>query len=119
MSHDEPGPGGPKHASRLAELVAREREFADMLATAEAEAERMVEEARAAALAADAEVEASLEDEGDRVRAKIREATQHRVRELQAEAEERAALFERVSDQNVERLADSAFRLLVTPEVGS
>lgn len=119
MSHDEPGPGGPTQASQLAELVARERELADMLATAEAEAERTVEEARAAASAAEAEVEASLEDEGAHVRAQIRDATQRRARELQAEAEERVALFERVSDEDVERLADSAFRRLVAPEVGA
>jgi len=119
MSHDQPGPGGPTQASQLAELLECERELAELLAAAEAEAVRMVDEARAAAVADDAEVEASLEDEGERQRVRIREATQRRVRELRAEAGERVALFEGVSDGEVARLADDAFRRLVAREVES
>jgi hypothetical protein len=110
------GPHGPTQTSQLAELVACERELADLLAAAEAEGRAMVEEARASATAAEADIEAALEGEGERARADIREATQRKVRAIQVSAQELVARFERVSDEEAGRLADIAFRLLVGPE---
>ena len=116
MSQSHPGPGGPTQASQLAELVRCEQELADLLAEARVQAERMVAEARAAAAAAAADLEASLEDEAQRLRSTIREATQLSVRELQADAEHRASSFGGVSAADVQRLAGSAFRRLIGAE---
>jgi len=115
-SKGRPGPDGPTQASQLDELVACERELADLLAAIEGEARRRVEEARVSAAAAEADVEASLDEEGANARTEIREATQRRLRAVQVEAQERVARFEQVSDEEVARLADAAFRRLVATE---
>jgi len=99
--------------SRLAELLACERELADLMTAAREEASRRVEEARAAASRAEAEVEASLADEAQRVRSEIQAESHARVRQLLARAGESVESFERIADTEAERLAESAFRRLL------
>jgi hypothetical protein len=119
MSRNEQGPSSPEQQSHLAELVDCERELAELQEAAEASAERMVAEARAASAAAEAEVEGTLEDEAARLRTEIREAAQRRVREVQADAEDKATSFDRVTDEEVARLAEIAFLRLLAVEVES
>ena len=106
------GPAGAE-PSRLAELLACERELADLMSATREDAKRRVEEARAAVTRAEAEVEASLADEAQRVRSEIGSESHLRVHDILARAAEEAALFERFSDEEVERLAESAFRRLL------
>jgi vacuolar-type H+-ATPase subunit H len=110
---------GRHDASQLAELLRCERELAELLSAAQAEARQRVDEARAAAKALEAETEASLGKEADRLRAGIRERTQARAREIRAEALEQVARFDRVTDEQIEALAEVAFRLLVRREDAS
>lgn len=105
-----------RDASQLAELLECERELAELLSAARAQARQCVDEARAAAKALEAETEASLGKEADRLRAEIRERTQARAREIRAEARERAAGFDRVTDERVHTLAEVAFRRLIRRE---
>jgi vacuolar-type H+-ATPase subunit E/Vma4 len=116
MFEREPGLGGPTQASQLAELLACERELAELLTAAEEEAWRLVQEARAVAATAAADIEASLGAEAERARSAIREATQRKVREIHGEARERAMAYEAVSDEEVARLGEVAFRALIVPE---
>lgn len=103
----------------LAALLECERELAELMAEAHEEAGRRVAEARAEVARAEATLEASLEEAGDRVRSEVRERAQERVRQVLSEAGERAAAFERVTDAEVERLADRAFRSLIGEEASS
>lgn len=101
--------------SQFTELLECEQELGELLSRAQAEARQRVDEARAAASKAEADLEASLEGESDRLRARIREETQTRVRETLGEAHERAAGFDRISDEQVDLLATAAFRRLIAP----
>lgn len=103
-------------SSELADLLACELELGELLARAQAEARRLVEEARARADRADAQLEVSLEAESEGVRARIRQETQATVRSISARARDRVAAFEVVSDEGVERLAEAAFRRLIGAE---
>lgn len=111
----DPGPRGGE-SSELADLLACELELGEMLAHAKEEARRLVEEARATADRADAELEASLEAESEGVRARMRQETQASVRVISARARERVAVLESVTDERVERLAEAAFRRLIGAE---
>ena len=99
--------------SRLAELLACEQELAEQLAAARDEGRDLIERARREAALAEAELEASLEKASDRVRREIREASQARIHEVLRRARERAARYERLTDAEVERLAESALRRLI------
>lgn len=109
------GPAGAE-PSRLAELLACERELADLMRATREDARRRVEEARSAATRMEAELEASLTDEAQRVRSEIGSESHVHVRDILARAAKEAARFERLSDQEVERLAESAFQRLLGRE---
>jgi hypothetical protein len=99
--------------SRLSELLECEQDLAELMAATREEGRRRVDEARADVARAEAELEASLEEESGRVRGEIGAAAQARVHELRSRARERAARYEGVSDQEVDRLAAAAFRRLL------
>jgi vacuolar-type H+-ATPase subunit H len=101
--------------SRLAELLACERGLADLMKAAREDASLRVEAARAAASTSEAEVEAALEQEAQRVLSEVRSESQARVHQILSGAGASVARFERVSDDEVERLADAAFRRLLGP----
>lgn len=102
--------------SRLAELLECERELAALLAATREDAHRLVEQALADAQRAEAELEASLEQAAEGVRREIAETSQARIHEVLRGARESAARFERLSDQDVERLAGAALRRLLGVE---
>jgi len=102
--------------SPLEELLACEQELTERLARAQAEARRLVDVTRADVARARAELEASLEAESQRVRAQIQADTQASVRKISARARERVASYEGVSPERVARLADRAFRRLLSAE---
>ena len=108
--------GESHQASRLTELLECERELAELTAAAREEASRRVEEARAEVARAEAEVEASLEAESERVRSEIRAASQARVHEILGRARERAARYEALPAPEVDRLVEVAFRRLLDGE---
>lgn len=108
--------GEPQQASQLTELLACERELADLLQDTEIEARRMVEEARAEAGEAAADLEASLEEDSERERAHIKEETQARIRSLVSAAREQASRFDAIEDARVSELADSALARLLSRE---
>jgi len=109
------GPRGAE-SNELAELLACEFELAELLARTQEQGRHLVEEARAETGRAEVDMEASLEAESDRERARIREETQTSVREIWARARRRVAAFEGVPDERVERLAEAAFRRLIGAE---
>jgi vacuolar-type H+-ATPase subunit H len=102
-------------ASQFTELLECERELGEQLSRAQAQARQRVDEARASSSRAEANLEALLEEESDRLRTRIREEAQIRVREILAQSHERAAGFDRISNEQVERLATAAFRRLIAP----
>lgn len=101
--------------SELAELLECERQLAELMGVARADATRTIEEARAAASAQEADLEASLGMEADRLRAAVRERTQARVREIRAEAEAGVTRFDGITDEQITALADHALRILIRP----
>lgn len=105
---------GPQ--SRLAELLECERDLADLMTLSREEARRRLDEARSEVERAEAELEASLEEEAERVRREVREASQARVHEILARAREQGGRFESLGDEEVERLAAAAFRRLLGAE---
>jgi hypothetical protein len=58
----------------------------------------------------------SLERESERVRREVGEGAEARVRDILEGARERAARFESISDDEVERLAAAALRRLLGME---
>jgi len=102
--------------SRLSELLECERELAELMAAAKEDARRRVAEAQSEAGLAEAEGEASLEEASERVRREVREAGQARVDDILTRAREQAAMFEALSDRDVERLAEHAYRRLLRVE---
>ena len=113
MTERHERPDGPTRASQLEELLACERELAELLAEARDDARRRVEEARALAARAEADLEEALEREAAQERASIREGVEARVREISGAARERVARLEAIPDDRVEHLAEAAFRRLV------
>ncbi len=105
---------GAMRTGQLAAIVECERDLADRLADARAEAAQMVEDARTAAQRAEAELEASLAREALDVRARLRQQTEQRVRDTLAAARARASRFDDVTEAEVDRLAGAAFRFLVS-----
>ena len=108
--------GESHQPSRLTELLECERELAELTAAARKEADRRVEDARAEVALAEAELEASLEAESERVRSEIRAAAQARVHEILGRARERADRYASLSAPEVDRLAEVAFRRLLGGE---
>jgi hypothetical protein len=102
-----------EQTGRLADLLACEKELAGLMARACDEARRRVDAARAEAERVATELDTSLAAEAERARREIDEGSRARVHATLADAEARAARFDRVSDAEVERLAASALRLLV------
>ncbi len=102
-------------ASQFTELLECERELGEQLSRAQAQARQRVDEAHASSSRAEADLEASLEEDSDRIRTRLREEAQIRIREIFAQAHERAARFDRISDEQVELLATAAFRRLISP----
>lgn len=100
-------------AGPLAALRTFERELAERLDAARAEAARVVDDARLDADREDADLEAALEHEADALRARTRAEAQSRVRDIASTARTRAARYDAVSDDVVERLADDAFVTLI------
>jgi vacuolar-type H+-ATPase subunit H len=105
--------GGAGAAGPLAELRTFERDLAERLEAARTEAARIVDDARLDADRADADLEAALEREADELRARTRAEAQAHIREVTSAARTRAARYDSVSDETVERLADQAFRTLI------
>lgn len=101
---------------RLAELLACERELADLMMVAREEARRRLDDMRSEVERAEADLEASLEEEAERVRREVREVSRARVHEILARAREQAARFESLGDEEVERLAAAALRRLLGAE---
>lgn len=117
MTDDKRGPGeGDAQTSRLSELLECERELAALDTAAREEAHRRIAQARDEAARAAADLEASLEDDAERIRRKIREESQTRIRDISARARELVEGFEGLSDERVEQLAESAFRRLLGTE---
>ena len=104
---------GPTRASQLEELLACERELAELLGEARDDARRRVEEARGLAARAEADLQEALEREAAQERASIREGVEARLQEISGTARERAASLEAISDDRVEHLAEAAFRRLI------
>jgi F0F1-type ATP synthase membrane subunit b/b' len=109
---DEPHPP----TGELADLLECERELAELHEQAREKARQRVARARAQAAQASAKMEASLDQEAERERTRIREELRTRIRTIHAEAAERATLFDNVSDERVEALADIAFHRLLSTE---
>lgn len=102
-----------REESQLAQLLECERELAELMSLARADTVRQLDEARAAADAQQANLEASLGNEADQLRAAIRERTRARVREIHAEAQVLVTLFDRITDERVALLAEAAIRRLI------
>jgi vacuolar-type H+-ATPase subunit H len=100
-------------ASGLAELLACERELDELMSAVRTDARRRVADALSQVAHAEAELEASLAEEAERARRELREETQARVRDVSSRARVRVTRFESVSDDEVARLAESAFRRLL------
>jgi vacuolar-type H+-ATPase subunit H len=113
MTERHERPDGPTRASQLEELLACEQELAQLLSDAREDSRRRVEEARALAVRAEADLQTTLEGEADQERASIRQEAQARVRETLSAAAERASRLDSISDERVERLADAAFSELL------
>lgn len=112
MTHDSES---RRDKTQLEELLECERHLTELMVEARVDAARRIEEARAAASAQEADLEASLGMEADRLRAAVRERTQASVREIRAEAEARVTGFDGITDEQVTRLADHALRILIRP----
>jgi vacuolar-type H+-ATPase subunit H len=104
---------GGGESGQLAELLACEREVAELMAAARVEAQRRVAEARSEADGAMAELLASLETTCEQARRELREESEKSIRDILTRAAAQADRFERVSEADIERLTASAFRRLV------
>jgi len=104
---------------QLAELVRCERELEGLWVREVEEGRARVEAARATAAEAFGTLQASFEQEADRLRAGIREEAREQADRMLAEAAERAARFDGMSDEEIERLAQGTFRRLLGPGVRS
>lgn len=111
----ESGNGERAHGgeSQLARLQEHERALAERLADARADADLIVDRARADAERAKAELEASLEEEAEGLREEIRSELRTSLERISAEARERAERFERVPDDRIAELVELTFARLV------
>lgn len=108
-----------RDGSQLAELLECERELAELLSAAHADARRRIDAARVAAKAMEADGEADLGVEADKLRTELRERTRGQVREIRAATRDQVGRFDRMTDEQVELLAGATFRRLIRLEDAS
>jgi len=115
MAHGKDTTSVSAGASQLAELLACERELAELLKAARDESARRIRDARASAAREMADLEVTLEGAALAIRSGIREEAQARVHEVLQGGRERAARHRAVPDAEIDRLAGLAFAILILP----
>lgn len=107
------------HSADLDAVLHLERELADRLAAAQAEAERILNEAREEVARREAGLEAELARRARELDARLLAERERRLAALTREARERLAMWERIDDARVDRAAGVVADALISGPRGA